>query len=490
MANVVIIGSGGAGLTAAIAARRAGADVMVISKTAVAVASCTAYSAGLFSLACGDVSPRDQYEKLLKTGYRLNDRALLETLTEESCAALEEIASLGVTLEFQKGRASARATAKNELMGGSGLVEQLVRIAKECGVKFIEWSVAREIFTCGGRARGVSVTNWRGRRSLALPADAVVLATGGAGRIYSHTDNPERMTGDGYALALAAGLKLRDMEFVQFYPVGWAQENFPMWMADTTLGDFIRVTDAEGGEFLPDAYREWGVKDGKECNYFARDKLSLLLARKDREGGVFAHIEETPAALWDDPGFLYALTLPREFFMGRKEPLRIAPLEHYFCGGVEIGTSGETGVEGLYACGEVTGGIDGANRMGGNALAHIVTFGLRAGRAAAKHPHEMPKEFPAREAGELLSADGRPVAEIRRELQRKAWQSIGPIRRADEISDFLLHIESIKKEKIKAATPQEYLLAMEMPGLTASAEAVAKAALARKESVGAHYIVS
>ena len=138
----------------------------------------------------------------------------------------------------------------------------------------------------------------------------------------------------------------------------------------------------------------------------------------------------------------------------------------------------------------MTGGIDGANRMGGNALAHIVTFGLRAGRAAAKHPHEMPKEFPAREAGELLSADGRPVAEIRRELQRKAWQSIGPIRRADEISDFLLHIESIKKEKIKAATPQEYLLAMEMPGLTASAEAVAKAALARKESVGAHYIVS
>ena len=133
MANVVIIGSGGAGLTAAIAARRAGADVMVISKTAAAVASCTAYSAGLFSLACGGVSPRDQYEKLLKTGYRLNDRALLETLTEESCAALEEIASLGVTLEFQKGRASARATAKNELMGGSGLVEQLVRIAKECG---------------------------------------------------------------------------------------------------------------------------------------------------------------------------------------------------------------------------------------------------------------------------------------------------------------------------------------------------------------------
>ena len=127
MADVVIVGSGGAGLTAAIAARRAGAGVTVISKTEAAVASCTAYSAGLFSLACGGVSPREQYEKLLKTGYGLSDRVLLKTLTEESGPALEELASWGVTLKFSKGRASARAAAKNGLMGGSGLVEQLVR---------------------------------------------------------------------------------------------------------------------------------------------------------------------------------------------------------------------------------------------------------------------------------------------------------------------------------------------------------------------------
>lgn len=489
MVEIAIIGSGGAGLAAAIAARRAGAEVTVISKTAAATACCTAYSAGLFSVPCGGVSPREQYEKLLKTGYGLNDRTLLTTLTEESLASLEEIASWGVTLDFLKGRVSARATAKNGLMGGGGMMEQMVRIAKDCGVKFREWSVAREIFVEKGRARGVSLTNWRSGHSSALSADAVVLAAGGAGRLYSHTDNPERMTGDGYALALAAGLRLRDMEFVQFYPVGWAQEGFPRWMADATLGDFVRVTDAAGREFLPAAYKEWGVKDGKECNYFARDKLSLLLAQKDCEGGAFAHIEETPEELWEDKKFLYALTLPKEYFIGRKEPLRIAPLEHYFCGGVEIGASGETAVCGLYACGEVTGGIDGANRMGGNALAHVVTFGLRAGRAAAKHPHEAPRDFIAIDEIKNLSPGGRPVSEIRAELQKKAWQAIGPLRRAAEISDFLLYIEEIKKEAIKAETPLERLLALEMPGLTASAEAVAKAALARKESVGAHCII-
>ncbi|MDO5116164.1 MAG: FAD-binding protein [Synergistaceae bacterium] len=489
MARVTVVGAGAAGLTAAIAARKAGAEVALVSKTAAGAASCTAYSAGLFSLACGGVTPEEQFEKLLRTGYGLNDRKLLRTLTEESCASLEEIASWGVTVAFKKGGASVRASARNELMGGGGMVEELLRIARGCGVKIIEWTAAREIFTIKNRAAGLSLTNWRAGKNYFLASDAVILATGGAGRIYSNTDNPERMTGDGYALALMAGLKLRDMEFVQFYPVGWAQPGFPMWMADASLGDYIRVTDAHGNEFLPEAYREWNVKNGRECNRTARDKLSILLAKKEGEGGVFAHVEETWPELWQDEGFLYALTLPPAFFKGLKSPLRIAPLEHYFCGGAEAGTSGETAVDGLYACGEVIGGIDGANRMGGNALTHTVTFGLRAGRAAAGQPREMPTEFAPREDIPGNSADGRPVSEVRAELQEKAWRAIGPIRRAAEIKDFLLYIEKLKKEKIKAESPHERLLALEMTGLAASAEAVASAALKRKESLGAHYII-
>lgn len=488
MANVLVIGSGGAGLCAAISARRAGADVAVISKTAAEHASCTAYSAGIFSLPCCGVSAGEQYEKLLETGRGLNDQALLRTLTEESASALEEIASWGVTLKFSKGRASARATAKNPLMGGSGMTRQLVDIAKALGVKFIEWTAARRIHVFKGRACGVSAADWRSGRNFYLSADAVVLATGGAGKIYSHSDNPERMTGDGYALALEAGLGLRDMEFVQFYPMGWAQEGFPKWMVDVTLGDYVRITDAAGKEFLKDAYREWGVKDGKECNYFARDKLSVLLAQKEREG-VFAHMEEVPESLWNDRGFLYAAALPKKFFEGLSRPLRIAPLEHYFCGGVEIAANAETALDGLCACGEVTGGIDGANRMGGNALTHAFTFGLKAGRSAAAHPHETPKNFAADDEENFSDREGRPVLEVRRELQQKAWRAIGPIRETGAIRDFLSYIKALKKEKIKAENGYERLLALEMKGLTASAEAVAQAALKRKESIGAHYIV-
>lgn len=488
MPDVVVIGAGCAGLAAAIAAGKAGASVTVLSKTAAESASCTSYSAGLFSLACGTVSPEEQYSSLLTVGRGLNDRSLLRVLTEESAGALEELSSLGLTVSLKNGRASVRKTAKNGLMGGSGMTTELISIAKALGVRFMEWSVARSIKIKNGRAVGVSVTGWRTGRHEAVPADAVVLAAGGAGRVYSHTDNPERMTGDGYALAAKAGVRLRDMEFVQFYPIGWAQEGFPMWMADAALGDYIRITDNEGEEFIKEAYKRWGIRDGAECNSAARDKLAILMAEKDMAGGVFAHIEEADERLWSDGGFLYAITLPPELFRDIKKPLRVAPLEHYFCGGAEIGTSGETCVDGLYICGETAGGIDGANRMGGNALAHCVTFGLRAGRAAAAHPAEAPEFFKPEDTVCGASRSGIPVREARRELQERAWRAIGPVRRPEQLMEFLNWLGGMKKEKLRADTRFEQLLAFEMEGLTFSAEAVAEAALKRKESVGSHYI--
>lgn len=490
MPRVIVIGAGCAGLTAAVAAARAGAEVAVISKTAAEVASCTVCSAGIFSLACGGVDQREQFKKILSTGRGINDRKLLSVLTEESLKTMAELESWGVTVKYRKGTASVRRTAKNPLLGGSGMTAELISAAKKCGVKFIEWSAAREIVVRNGRACGVSVTDWRAGKHEAICADAVVLATGGAGRVYSNTDNPARITGDGYALALEAGLSLRDMEFVQFYPIGWAQEGFPMWMCDASLGDFVPITDSNGEEFIHEAYERWGVKNGVECNYLARDKLAVLMAEKDRDGGAYAHIESTTGEMWQNRDFLYAVSMPPSFFEDIKTPLRVAPLEHYFCGGVKIGTNCETAVDGLYACGEVTGGIDGANRMGGNALMHSVTFGVRAGRAAASHPSGAHYSFVPKDAIKDMSVNGRSVTDARRELQAKAWRSIGPIRRAEEIQTFLNYLQTLKTEKWSARTPFELLQILEMTGLIASAEAVGKAALKRRESVGSHYIVA
>jgi succinate dehydrogenase/fumarate reductase flavoprotein subunit len=488
--RIVVIGSGGAGLVAAIVARKAGAEVLLLSKTTCrGSATCTAYSAGLFSLACCGLSPEDHYSKTMETGRYLNDRSLVRIMTEEAEKTLRILADWGVHIKMTKGTASVRETAPNSIMGGAGFLEELAGIAGKEGVKTMDWTVATSLQIKKDRVTGVTVQNWRTGKSKSIPAGAVILATGGSGRIYSHTDNPDRITGDGYAMALKAGADFRDMEFVQFYPLGWDEPGFPQWMADLGLVDHMRITDAEGEEFLKDALHDWGYKSGREGNYYARDRSARLVAEKAGTGGVFAHFEDLDERKWQDPDFLYSLVLDTRYFKGVRRPLRMAPVEHYFCGGVVIDGCGRTKVDGLYACGEVTGGVDGANRVGGNALANIVVFGYRAGRAAAGELLDVPDTEVFSKDGDYapLSDNGERPRILRRELQEKAWAAIGPIRRGREMEEFLQYLADFRKREIHIETPADRLLALEMEGLVTTAEEVAKAALKRKESLGTHW---
>jgi len=492
MKRVIVIGSGGAGLTAAIAARKAGAEVCVISKTSRGLGTCTAYSAGIFSLACCGVTPAEHYEKTMRTGGGINDKDLVRVLSEEAEKALMTLKDWGVNIKLGRGTASARESAPNEIMGGAGFEKELVRIAEDCGVKFIDWTAVTSISTNGGMTDGVCVRNWRTGKASFLAAGCVIIATGGGGQIYSRTDNPSRITGDGYALALSVGLSLRDMEFVQFYPIGWAEDGFPCWMADLGLVDYVRITDSEGDEFLKRAINEWGYKDGCEANLYARDKCAVLVYQKDREGGVYAHMEDLTDDMLNDRRLRYCLTLDADFFRKRRNPMRVAPLEHYFCGGIKIDAWGRTQLKGLYACGEAAGGVDGANRIGGNALAGIVTFGLRAGHAAAAECRGVSQSAESECAayGGLLSESDRglDVNVLRRDLQENVWKYAGPVRRLKDLADFLAYLSEFKKRKVKIKRPVDLLCALEMDGLVMTAEAVAKAALSRKESLGVHCV--
>ncbi len=477
-------------MVAAIAARKAGAEVLLMSKTTCrGSATCTAYSAGIFSLACCGLSPEVHYAKTMETGCCLNDGALVKILTEEAEKTLRILADWGVHIKMTKGTASVRETAPNPIMGGAGFLEELARIAGKEGVKTMDWTIATSLQLEKGHVTGVNVQNWRTGKSESIPAGAVVLATGGGGRIYSHTDNPDRITGDGYALALKAGATFRDMEFVQFYPLGWDEPGFPQWMADLGLVDHMRITDSTGEEFLKKALHEWGYKSGREGNYYARDRSARLVAEKARGGGVFAHFEDLGEEKWQDPDFVYSLILDTKYFKDVRRPLRMAPVEHYFCGGVVIDGSGRTNVDGLYACGEVSGGVDGANRVGGNALANIVVFGYRAGLAAAGESRDVQDEKVLIKAREFqpVADNGQRPGILRTELQKKAWAAIGPIRRGREMEEFLQYLADFRNRKIRIETPADRLLALEMEGLATTAEVVAKAALKRKESIGTHF---
>ena len=491
--RIVVIGTGGAGLVAAIAARKSGAEVVVLSKTGRGLGTCTAYSAGVFTLACCGLSPEEHYEKTLKTGQGINDTSLVKVMTEEAERALGTLVEWGVQIKLKRGMATVRSTAPNGIMGGAGFIAELVSIAEKAGVRFEDWTVATSLRMRGDRVIGVDAQDWRTGRADCIGAGSVILATGGGGQVYSHTDNPSRITGDGYALALNAGATLRDMEFVQFYPVGWAEPGFPRWMADVALVDYLRITDSQGDEFLKKALKEWGFKNGREGNAYARDLCARLMAKKDRKGGVFAHLEDLTEDQWNDPYLEYCLTLDAGLFKNTRRPLRVSPLEHYFCGGVVIDGSGRTSVDGLYACGEVTGGLDGANRIGGNALSSIVTFGLKAGTAAgeecgnASSPDIVPGSF----SGFLaVSGKAEKPGNLRREFQEKAWEAIGPIREKREMEAFLAYLSDFRNRKVSVNTPMDRLYALEMEGLFMTAKAVAEAALKREKSLGTHFRIA
>ena len=221
--------------------------------------TCTAYSGGMFALASGDVTPQAFFEKTMRAGQNVNNPALVRVLADESEQSLRQLAAWGVDIRFpSSGWGSVRHTAPYKLMAGSGMMQQAAAAAARAGVRFAEFTAVTRLRVKNGRVVGADLTDWRTGRTEFFAADAVVLACGGGGRMFSRTDNPVRMTGDGYALALDAGAELIDMEFTQFYPVGWAEPGLPVWMADLCLADFLPVTDSEGNEFLLDALQGWG----------------------------------------------------------------------------------------------------------------------------------------------------------------------------------------------------------------------------------------
>ena len=487
--KVIVVGAGGAGLTAAIEASMTGADVTVITKTSAGLGTCTAYGAGFFTLPVCGMSREEHFTKTLEAGKGINDPSLVRVLSEKSEMSLKRLAELGVKIAFTRGSANTRSTAPNELMGGVGFVGQLVEIAKRSKVKFIEWTVVTYLDLIKEKISGVSAVDWRTGSSLSLKADAVIIATGGGGQIYRRSDNPARMTGDGYSLAKRAGVELIDMEFVQFYPIGWAEPGLPVWLADTGLADHVRITDDAGDEFFMRAIKEWGYKNGAEANLFARDRCAVLMAKKEEKGPVFAHLEDVHDEKWEDRGLQYSLTIDRSFFDHFRRPVRISPIQHYMSGGIKIDDECRTGISGLFACGEATGGVDGANRIGGNAFSNIVTFGIIAGRNAAgnavwetKFHHEPIDRPPV-----VSSEKGTEPSILRAELQKAVWDLLGPLRNEKGILLAQEKIRDTEERALQINSPIEMLLALEMKGLTDTASAVADGAILRKHSLGTHF---
>jgi succinate dehydrogenase/fumarate reductase flavoprotein subunit len=492
--DILIVGGGGTGLSAAITARRLGLDVLVASKARVGYTNNTFISAGAFS-STGWGDSRDNPDVHLRdtlTGGRfINDPRLSTVVTEQAHAQVPFLEECGV--QFSKEGNSVRVSqgpghsfpravwVKNSR--GSDIMLSLIECSKNLGVRFLDNMLITRFHSRDGRiaaATGVEKSGLLVR----ISAKAAVLATGGFAQVYLHTNNAPGITGDGHLLAYDLGVALRDMEFIQFYPTRGTMYEETVVLAGG------RLRNAKGEDIL----EKHGIDD---VATLTRDRLARAVFSEIHQGlgidgGVILDTKPIPDELMvRAKNFLFT----RESRDGKG--LIVSPTTHFCMGGVVIDEKTMTSVPGLFAAGEVCGGTHGANRLAGNSLAEVFSMGRISGREAAAFAEAESRleasdsSFGVEESRlrSALNRKGGSVASLTASLKEVMWEKVGIMRDQKSLEKALsrvLEISDLSREYGAEDAP-ELLKLLELQSMLAVSEAVCRSALLRTESRGAHY---
>jgi succinate dehydrogenase / fumarate reductase flavoprotein subunit len=516
VANVLVIGTGAAGLRAAIAAHQAGSEVVVVGKRRRDDAH-TVLAAGGINAALGTVDPQDSWQQhfgdTLREGYFLADPRMVELMAREAPAAVRELADWGAPFaRTPDGRLDQRFFGAHRWRRtcyagdwtGRAILRTLASKVKELGLTVIDDQYVSQLLVTDGACFGALAFDLEtGQRTVFL-ADAVVLAAGGHTRIWRRSSSRrDENTGDGMHLALGAGCRLQDMELVQFHPTGMVA---PEEAAGTLVTEAVR---GEGGH-LKNALGERFMAryDPERMELSARDRVALANyteiteGRGGPNGGVFLDITHLGKdAILERLPRMYRQFLEYQMLDISQQPMEVAPTAHYSMGGVVVDPDTHaTDVAGLYAAGEVAAGLHGANRLGGNSLAETVVFGRRAGEAAAAWSASRDLQVRSRQvvraADQELSGlirHGRQFARpLQRALRDTMWETCGVVRDHAGLRHGLERVAELRELAADVdvrPTSEGYgdlAHALDLRASLATAEATLLGALARIESRGGH----
>ena len=542
--DVVVVGAGGAGLRAAIAAHEAGARTAVVCKSLLGKAH-TVMAEGGIAAAMGNRWPEDNWEvhfrDTMRGGKMLNNWRMAQLHAQEAPERVQELEDWGALFDrTEDGLISQRdfgghRYARLAHVGdrtGLEMIRTLQQRTVQLGIDVFMECTVTELLKDGDRISG-AFGYWRETgRFVTFEAPAVILATGGIGKSFKVTSNSWEYTGDGHALALRAGASLINMEFVQFHPTGmvWPPSVKGLLVTESVRGDGGVLRNSEGKRFMfdyiPEFFKAETADNEEEADRWYDDKKNnrrppellprdevarainaeIKAGRGSPHGGIFLDIASRRS-----PEFIKK-RLPSMYHQFKeladvditKEPMEIGPTCHYVMGGVEVDPdTQESAVTGLYAVGECSGGMHGSNRLGGNSLGDLLVFGKLAGEAATTYVNGLGDRRPAVAEPDVKSAADSALApfevqggenpySIQQDLQQSMNDLVGIIRTADELERALGEIQTLK-ERAKSMVVEGHRqynpgwhLAIDLRNMLIVSESIAKAALARQESRGGH----
>lgn len=524
--DVVIVGAGAAGLNAAAECAAQGLSTIVLDKGIIGNDCATVSAKGLAAVGRwskpGD-GPEAQIEDTLKAGCYINDPDLVELFVRQGESALLELERRGMPFDKNpdgsmaihgggEGHSFQRMLGFSDITGKM-MIDSLVAHARRSRmIDLMRDTLAVGLIPATGAdgVAGVLALNLPQGEFVFLRCKSIIIATGGIGQLYPVTSNCLQNTGDGIGIALMAGLTCRDMEFVQFYP---ATVVYPLplrCMNANSIGLGAQLKNAQGVRFM-EKY------EPEKLERVTRDRLAQCIYKEITEGrgtehgGVYLDATMVPAEV-------YSTRVPSEWNLCRaagvdltREPLEVAPAAHYFMGGIKIDITAKTAVDGVFAAGECTAGVNGANRLTGNSLTEVLVVGKIAGQAAARHASSA-KFLPwdGRELERRLSwatrhltapANAPTPREVRSALQKLMWECVGIVRNESGLNRALDGIKSLVSEvrsgmycvSAKGKSPRvgpmntQLLMAIENDFMLVVAQAIAQSALMRTESRGAHF---
>jgi succinate dehydrogenase/fumarate reductase flavoprotein subunit len=518
--DVLVIGAGGAGMYAAIAAERAGAKVLLVDKNVVGRGGATIMAQMTVAAAVGEEEPdsvEEHYADTLQAGRGLCDPALAELLCRAAPERIREMDSWRVgwarrgdgrmAAVMAPGHKKKRCVYVDFLNTGPAVAATLRRqVSRAGGIRRVSNLVVTELVVRGGEALGAVGFDLPTGETVTVAAKAVVIATGGLTKLYQRNSASTNMGGDGYGMALAAGAELLDMEFVQFFPIGHLAPR--MVGMDPIMWDPFRyklggrLLNGQGEEFVE---RYGGMDQGGYAT--PRDVATYAIlkeveaGRGSPHGGAYLSFEHIPAAQLAEAFGPVIDRLAENGIDLTRGRVEVAPIAHYHMGGIRAGTTMETTIRSLYAAGEATGGANGANRLSGNAIPEALAFGEIAGRHAAARAAERPAAWTEAAAAPALDAirarpghnGGEAPAALLAELRTLMQEKVGPLRTRAGLEAALQRMTELRRDALPHAAVAadmryntDLMEWFELRLSLLSAEAVARAALLREESRGAH----